>query len=66
MQAADVKGSCASMNLRFEGGILDFINGIPDIMETFNTFLICYKEKYTLAECMHAYVVCIHVCMYVS
>ena len=38
-QAANLKGFCASMNPRFEGGILDFIHGIPDLMERIPDFM---------------------------
>ena len=34
---SNLEGFCASMNPRFEGGILDFMDGIPDFMKNFNT-----------------------------
>ena len=44
-QATNLRGFCASMNPKFEGGIPDFMDGIsnftdgtPDFMENFNTF----------------------------
>ena len=36
-QAANLGGFRASMNPRFEGGILDFMDGIPDFIKNFNT-----------------------------
>ena len=40
-------GFHASMNLRFEGEIIDSIDGSPDFMENFKTVLMCYIQKYT-------------------
>ena len=37
-QAANLRGFRTSMNPRFEVGILDFMDGIPDFIEKFNTF----------------------------
>ena len=34
----NLRGFRASVNPRFEGGIVDFMDGIPDFMDTFNTF----------------------------
>ena len=33
-----LRGFRASVNHTFEGRILDFIDGIPDFMDNFNTF----------------------------
>ena len=35
MQAANLRGFRASMNPRFEVGILDFMDGIPDFKKNF-------------------------------
>ena len=37
-QAANLREFHSSVNPRFEAGILDFMDGIPDFMENFNTF----------------------------
>ena len=34
----ELRGFPDSINLRFEGGIPNFMNGIPDFMDNFNTF----------------------------
>ena len=36
--SANLRGFRASMNPRFEVGILDFMERIPDYMENFNLF----------------------------
>ena len=38
IQAVNLRGFCALVNPTFEGGILDFMDGIPDFMENFNIF----------------------------
>ena len=43
-QAANLKGFRASVNPRFEAGILEFMDGIPDFMEKFQYILMCYIE----------------------
>ena len=45
-QAANLRGFSASMNHRFEVGILDFMDGIPDFMGKFY-ILMCYCVAYT-------------------
>ena len=37
-QAANLRGFRASVNPRFEAGIPDFMDGISEFMEKFNTF----------------------------
>ena len=37
-QAVNLRGFRASMNPRFDGEILEFMDGIPNFMENFNTF----------------------------
>ena len=36
-QAANLRGFLVSVNPRFKGRIQDFLDGIPDVMENFNT-----------------------------
>ena len=37
-QAANLRGFLTSRNLRFEGGILDFRDRIPDFIENFTSY----------------------------
>ena len=37
-QAVNLSGFRASMNPKFDGGILDFMDGIPNFMGDINTF----------------------------
>ena len=37
-RAVNLREFCASVNPRFEAGIPDFMDGILDFMENFNTF----------------------------